>query len=75
MLLRKMAFYLKHSKKNYEVIADKKCTQTGSFNYSQVGATRNSENMLEVCDELVAGEYLKHWQSRWDKGIDWKSEY
>jgi phosphatidylserine/phosphatidylglycerophosphate/cardiolipin synthase-like enzyme len=57
------------------LITDRKNTQLGSFNYS-TSARANSENVLVIRDDAeVAGTYLRHWQSRWDKGSDWYSSY
>lgn len=58
------------------VVIDDKTVETGSYNYSRSAAEGNSENVIVVKDDPeVAQQYLKHWQSRWDKGTDWQSEY
>ncbi|EWG67621.1 MULTISPECIES: phospholipase D family nuclease [unclassified Enterobacter] len=58
------------------LITDRKNTQLGSFNYSTSADRSNSENVLVIRDDAeVAGIYLQHWQSRWDKGADWYSSY
>ncbi len=57
------------------IIVDGKNTQVGSFNFSHA-ARFNSENVLVVWgDFTVAQAYLQHWQSRWNKGTDWRSSY
>lgn len=58
------------------MVVDSSTLQTGSFNYTRAGARKNSENVLVIhgIPEL-AQTYLKHWQSRWDTGKDWKSSY
>ncbi|MFP4896643.1 phospholipase D family protein [Paraburkholderia sp. EG304] len=58
------------------VIVDGATVQTGSFNYSQAAASRNSENALVLWDcPGVARGYLEHWQSRWDQGVEFRSSY
>lgn len=58
------------------IIVDGKNTQVGSFNFSQAADKLNSENVLVVWgDFTVAQAYLQHWQSRWNKGTDWRSSY
>jgi len=43
---------------------------------TRAAARSNSENAV-VLREVpeVAQQYLKHWQSRWDMGHDWRSTY
>ena len=51
------------------MIVDDETVETGSFNYSDAAARRNSENVLVVWrNPRLANEYLKHWQSRFDQG-------
>jgi len=58
------------------VIVDGATVQTGSFNYSQAAASRNSENALVLWNcPGVARDYLAHWQTRWDQGVDFRSSY
>ena len=58
------------------IIVDGKNTQVGSFNFSLAADKLNSENVLVVWgDFTVAQTYLQHWQSRWNKGTDWRSSY
>jgi len=57
-------------------ISDSIHVQTGSFNYSQAAAKSNSENVLVVWNNPeVAASYLKHWESRFGQGSDYKSSY
>lgn len=58
------------------IVVDGQTVETGSFNYTASAAKANSENVLvawEVPD--LAADYLRHWQSRWDQGIDYRSSY
>ena len=43
---------------------------------NEAAARRNSENVLVVWNNpQVAASYLKHWQSRYEQGIDYTSSY
>lgn len=58
------------------IVVDGQTVETGSFNYTASAAKANSENVLvawEVPD--LAADYLRHWQSRWDQGTDYRSSY
>lgn len=58
------------------IVVDGQTVETGSFNYTASAAKANSENVLvawEVPD--LAANYLRHWQSRWDQGTDYRSSY
>lgn len=58
------------------IIADGLHVETGSYNYSEAAARRNSENVLVVWNNpQVAASYLKHWQSRYEQGTDYTSSY
>lgn len=60
------AYKLLHDK---VIIVDRRHVKTGSFNFSRAAARANSENVLVVWDAPELAEtYLKHWQSRWEKG-------
>ncbi|MGF6766170.1 phosphatidylserine/phosphatidylglycerophosphate/cardiolipin synthase-like enzyme [Paraburkholderia sp. GAS33] len=50
--------------------------ETGSYNFSDSAARRNSENVLLLwrCPSS-AKDYLDHWNSRWDQGVDYRSTY
>jgi phosphatidylserine/phosphatidylglycerophosphate/cardiolipin synthase-like enzyme len=57
------------------IIADDLHVETGSFNYSDSAAKYNSENVLVVWNNpQVAASYLTHWKSRFEQGIDYKSD-
>ncbi|WP_142631253.1 phospholipase D-like domain-containing protein [Raoultella planticola] len=58
------------------IVADRRNTEAGSFNFSRAADRSNSENVLVVWDDsAVARRYLQHWSSRWSQGTDWKQTY
>jgi phosphatidylserine/phosphatidylglycerophosphate/cardiolipin synthase-like enzyme len=58
------------------IVADGVHTQSGSYNYSEAAAKRNSENVIVIWNNAkVAASYLKHWQSRYEQGTDYQSTY
>ena len=58
------------------IIVDNHTVESGSFNFTRSGASRNSENVLVIREvPELAQTYLSHWQSRWDSGTDWRSSY
>jgi len=58
------------------IVSDAMHVQTGSFNYSAAAAQRNSENVMVVWGNPgVAASYLKHWQTLYERGRDYKSTY
>lgn len=64
---------IQHSK---VIVADRRHVETGSFNYSASAADRNSENVLVVWDNPdLAGQYLRHWESRFQRGRDFRPNY
>lgn len=72
--LRTISTYTIHHDKY--IVVDGKHVETGSFNYSKSAASKNSENVIVVWNNSeLAGNYLRHWQSRWSHGTDWRSEY
>ncbi len=72
--LRTVSKYKIHHDKY--IVVDGRTVETGSFNYSKSAAESNSENVMVVWNNPeVAAAYLKHWQSRWDAGKAWTSEY
>ena len=67
------AYAIHHDK---YIVVDNLHTQTGSFNYSQAAARSNSENVVVMWNNPpVASQYLKHWESRWKKGIAVELKY
>jgi phosphatidylserine/phosphatidylglycerophosphate/cardiolipin synthase-like enzyme len=64
------AYALHHDKL---LIVDDRHIQTGSFNYTNSAARRNSENVLVVWNNpALAAIYLRHWSSRWSQGRDYQ---
>lgn len=64
---------IQHSK---VIITDRRNVETGSFNYSASAADRNSENVLVVWDNPdLAKQYLQHWESRFQRGRDFRPNY
>lgn len=58
------------------ILVDDLHVQTGSFNYSKAAAKSNSENVLVVWHNAeLAASYRRHWQSRFDQGVDYRSAY
>lgn len=71
---RTLSVYAIHHDKY--VVADERHVQNGSFNYSQAAAKSNSENVLVVWNNPgLAADYLRHWQSRWEEGVDYSLPY
>ena len=58
------------------VVSDRETVETGSFNYSDAAANKNSENVLVVWKnpDLAKG-YLEHWNSRFSRGDDYQTRY
>lgn len=72
--LRTISAYTIHHDKY--IVVDGQHVETGSFNYSKSAASRNSENVIVVWNNPeLAENYLRHWQSRWNQGAAWRSEY
>lgn len=58
------------------IVVDALHVETGSYNYSEAAAHRNSENVMVVWNRpVIAAAYLRHWQSRFDQGQDYVSAY
>jgi phosphatidylserine/phosphatidylglycerophosphate/cardiolipin synthase-like enzyme len=58
------------------LIVDGRHVQTGSFNYSRAAAKSNSENVLVVWhNPALAASYLRHWESRYSEGVNFKKTY
>ncbi|KVU84462.1 endonuclease [Burkholderia ubonensis] len=71
---RTISVYPIHHDKYF--VVDGLDVETGSFNYSQAAARRNSENAIVIWhDPALAKAYLDHWQSRWAQGVDYRSAY
>lgn len=71
---RTIATYAIHHDKY--IIADERHVQNGSFNYSRAAAKSNSENVVVIWNDAnLAASFLKHWQSRWEQGVDFQLSY
>ncbi len=58
------------------IVSDELHVQNGSFNYSQAAAKSNSENVVVTWNNAdLAKSFLKHWESRYGQGVDYKSTY
>lgn len=58
------------------IVSDERTVENGSFNYSQAAAKSNSEDVLVIWNNTeLASSFLKHWESRWEQGVDFKSAY
>ncbi|MGH8809962.1 MAG: phospholipase D family protein [Noviherbaspirillum sp.] len=58
------------------IVADSLHVQTGSFNYSRAAAESNSENVIVIWHNAdLAASYLRHWQSRYARGTDFRAGY
>lgn len=67
------AFAIMHDK---VIVADGRHVETGSFNYTDAAARRNSENVLVSWNNPALAEiYLKHWQSRFAMGQPFRTRY
>lgn len=62
-------YALQHSK---ILLVDDDTIETGSFNFTQAAAKRNSENVLVVWHHpALAAQYMRYWQRLWDEGEDY----
>ncbi|MDN4571912.1 endonuclease [Pandoraea cepalis] len=58
------------------IVVDAKHVETGSYNFTTSAATRNSENVLVIWNNsTLAARYLRHWQSRFDQGVEFRTTY
>jgi phosphatidylserine/phosphatidylglycerophosphate/cardiolipin synthase-like enzyme len=74
VVVRTIKLYPIHHDKT--IIVDGQHVETGSFNYSDAAARKNSENVLVLWNNPdLAKIYLKHWQSRFDRGQDYQAGY
>ena len=64
-------YALQHSK---ILLVDDDTIETGSFNFTQAAAKRNSENVLVVWHHpALAAQYMRYWQRLWDEGEDYST--
>lgn len=58
------------------IVADSETVETGSFNYSDAAAHKNSENVLVIWgNPNLAHAYTSHWQSRFNQGSPYNGRY
>lgn len=58
------------------LVVDRLHVETGSFNFSDAAARRNSENVLVLWNNPdLARAYLQHWESRFAQGRDFRPGY
>lgn len=58
------------------IIVDGQHVETGSFNYSDAAAKKNSENVIVLWNNPdLAKIYLAHWESRFSRGQDFELNY
>lgn len=72
--IRTISVYPIHHDKT--IIVDARTVETGSFNFSTSAAIRNSENVLVNWNNpALAGVFLRHWNSRYAEGEDYRPAY
>lgn len=58
------------------IIVDGAHVETGSFNYSDAAAHKNSENVMVFWrNPQLASVYLKHWERNWNQGEDYRPAF
>ncbi|CAN7780746.1 phospholipase D family protein [Cupriavidus necator] len=58
------------------ICVDGTTVETGSFNYSDAAAHKNSENVLVMWNNpKLAAVYLKHWERNWGQGNPYQPAY
>lgn len=58
------------------ICVDGTTVETGSFNYSDAAARKNSENVLVMWgNPKLASVYLKHWERNWQQGTIYQPGY
>ena len=58
------------------ICVDGATVETGSFNYSDAAARKNSENVLVMWgNPKLARVYLKHWERNWQQGVYYQPGY
>ncbi|RWA45716.1 hypothetical protein AU476_01420 [Cupriavidus sp. UYMSc13B] len=67
------AYPIHHDK---AICVDGATVETGSFNYSDAAAHKNSENVLVMWgNPKLAAVYLKHWERNWGQGTPYQPTY
>lgn len=58
------------------IVSDEATVETGSFNYSDAAARKNSENVLVMwANPKLAKVYLAHWERNWNQGENYQTDY
>lgn len=66
-------YAIQHSK---VLVVDGDTVETGSFNYTDSAAKRNSENVLVIWHHpTLAKEYTTYWQRLWEEGEPYRARY
>lgn len=66
-------YAIQHSK---ILVIDGDTVETGSFNYTDSAARRNSENVLVIWHHpTLAKEYTTYWQRLWEEGDPYRARY
>lgn len=65
-------YAIQHSK---IMIIDERTVETGSFNFSNAAATRNSENVLVIWNnQALAKQYSDYWLRLWDEAQPYQAK-
>lgn len=74
ILVRTISAYPIHHDKT--IIVDGAHVETGSFNYSDAAARRNSENVVVNWNNpKLAAVFLQHFERNWRQGVEYKPAY
>jgi phosphatidylserine/phosphatidylglycerophosphate/cardiolipin synthase-like enzyme len=57
------------------VVVDGSTVEEGSFNYTAAAVSRNAENVLELHDAVVAGQYERECDRLWTESETLKGRY
>lgn len=58
------------------IVVDGSTVETGSFNFSDAAAHKNSENVLVMWgNPKLASVYLRHWERNWQLGETYQPAY
>lgn len=72
--VRTISIYPIHHDKT--MVIDRRHVETGSFNYSDAAANKNSENVIVIWNNPeLAATYLRHWEDRYSRGQDFQMSY
>ena len=57
---------------NKVMIIDNQTVITGSFNFTKAADTRNAENVVFICNNGIANQYLNNWRMRHSNSYDFR---